>query len=87
MYQTILYFNTIRLKLKTFNQLRRLVGFFLLVFLDSPSQVVAAVEPLQGLMQVADYQKIQQEPGVRSKTLLLSRLQFRFCTSLICNLL
>jgi hypothetical protein len=45
MCQTILYFNTIRLKLKTFNQLRRLVEFFLLVFLDSPSQVVAAVEP------------------------------------------
>jgi hypothetical protein len=30
---------------------------------------------------------LQQESGVRSTTVLLSWFQFKFCTSLICNLL
>ncbi|WP_413171657.1 N-acetylmuramoyl-L-alanine amidase family protein [Anabaena azotica] len=57
MRQTILDVNTIRLQSKTFHQLGRLVGLFLLVFLYSPLPVLAAVEPLQALIQVIDYQK------------------------------
>ncbi|WP_371417431.1 N-acetylmuramoyl-L-alanine amidase [Anabaena sp. UHCC 0187] len=55
---TILYHSKVQLKSKIFNQLGRLSGFLLLVFLSSPSPVLATVESLPRLKQVGDYQKI-----------------------------